>query len=190
MARIRSPYLLGSAFLVAALALFLVAFLGDDADAASEPAGFHRFGFAQGGGAVELSTGRWVGYFEAPAAVTAPTDVPAFRAFVRDPNGAQVNVRNYAGKPLDYDAGGKHGIAVLEFQASRSGRYVVQLQAPGTAPPGAALAIGRSLRDHRESASKRAQLVIGTVAALAGFAVLGWALRQRSRAPHVVSGAL
>lgn len=181
--------MLGAAFLVAAAALFLVALLGNGADPASRPAGFHRLGFASGHGVVDLGSGTWVGYFETPSETGAPGSVPPFRAVVRGPDGAQVNVENYAGKPLDYRADGKRGSAVLEFQAPQSGRYAVTLQAPGAALAGTDLAIGRRLGYSRSSSSEHAQLVIATLAALAGLAVLAWPWVQRVRQRRVVGGA-
>jgi hypothetical protein len=183
--RIRSAFLLGAVFLAMAAGAFLIALLSDDTDPASTVSGFHRLALSSGGGSVELGSGTWVGYFESRQGDSV---VPNFRAFVRDPQGAQVNVGNYSARPIHYAYRGEHGVAILQFHAAESGRYRIQLQFAGAATPGAGLALGRPLGES-SGTSQRPAIVIGVITAVVGAAVIGWGLILRSRRPHVVSGS-
>jgi hypothetical protein len=190
--RFSKTLLLGTVLLVTAAVSLIVGLVDSDDDPASAVPAFSRLAFDAGGGTVNLGTGGWVGYYEAPARTGSTVPVPNFRAFIRDPRGAQVNVGNYGdgsagARPLTYDYRGRRGVAVLRFDTTQAGRYRVQLQTAGGSATGADLAIGRDLA--APAAASHAPYVVGGIAAIAGIAVLAWGFVQRSRRPHVVSGA-
>jgi hypothetical protein len=153
-------------------------------------ADFQRITFAAGQRSVQLTSGRWVGYYESGARTTSHIAVPDFRPLIRDPSGAQVNIENYAGgrKPgPSYDKDGHRGTAVFQFQAPRSGSYDVRLQFAGALPPGADVAIGRDLAAPTSTPPSGILLVVAGGLGVAG-SVLLLVSRSRRRSPPVVSG--
>jgi hypothetical protein len=162
----------------------LLAFVIDDQGEADRVADFHRVAFAQPSGSVQLDAGTWVGYFEAPGRRDPALTVPNFRAFIRGPHGAQVNLAGYGAiARLRYYSAGRNGVALFRFEAPQSGPYRVLLRFPGELAPGTDLAIGRDLASPGSS-SRAVPFTVAAAAAVLGFAALGWGLRQRSRQPR------
>jgi len=187
--RLRAAFLAGAVLLAGSVATFVVALVTGSDDSAETISGFHRVSFAQDSGTVDLDTGSWVGYFEVPGRRDAVVTVPNFRAFIRGPQGEQVNLGGYGALArFRYYHAGKNGVALFRFQAPRSGGYRIQLQAPGDVEPGADLAIGRDLAG-AGSSSRAVPLTVGTATAVLGFGVLGWGFFERSRQRRVVSAA-
>jgi hypothetical protein len=181
--------LLGSVFRAAAAAALVLAFVGDDEDQADRIADFQRVTFAQPSRTVQLDSGSWVGYYEAPGHAGAVLTVPNYRAFIRGPRGAQVNLAGYGALVrFRYYQAGRNGVSLFRFEAPQPGPYRILLRFPGVLASGTDLAIGRDLAKPGSS-SRAVAFTVAAATAVLGFGALGWGLQRRSGQPHVVSGA-
>jgi hypothetical protein len=139
----RSWYLLATALVVGAVAWVAVELLLGYGSLRHEIDGFQR---AQIPGQTQLSfakPGGYVIYYEAPGASAEGAVVPSVVVnLVRGDGSGPVQLQLYHGQ-VTYDLSGHEGRAVATFQVDQPGGYL--LEATGTPPAPASLAVGRSI---------------------------------------------
>lgn len=133
-------WIAGAIFLVggiAALVWFVVVIVG----AINAPNDFARVR-VPGQMRVELGTGEWYLYHEAPGIQDSRGSFPAPNVVVTDPAGDKVLIRS-SGTSYNYETTDHEGESIGSFEARTAGVYTVEVS--GTAAPGRSVAVGRSL---------------------------------------------
>jgi hypothetical protein len=192
-----------------ALVLFAAAVAGTLVWAAAlSPYGLVRFSVPRADRTVTISrTGTYLVFEEDPDAARAALP-PPLEISVLDDRGRTVPVTmlvepGQAAAPFAYDVPPHEGRAIARFEASRAGRYLVQVEplAPGTFDPSQysddrpdALAVGRQLA-MSWLRTPLGLLLLGGVPFIAGVVVLVAARRRRAAArdrsePSRASGSL
>jgi hypothetical protein len=167
--------ILGWSFLGVAVALFIGGIVVVGTKSLGKVNGFQRVTFASGQGTVNLSTGKYVGYYEASDVSSSIDFVPRFQAAVRGPSGS-VNLQIYGNrsdgkiKKFTYDYNGHKGVAAFQFTAPQAGKYTIQLQRVDNLPAGADLAIGRDIAGGALAGG--VLIIIGIVVGIAGIVLL------------------
>ncbi len=119
---------------------------------------FQRVSVSAGSGTVNLSSGKYVAYYESSAVTRNVKQVPVVPVRLTSPSGARMVLDTLYGgkkvadatgkndiKQLDYHYDGYDGVAMYQFTITESGRYQVELAQPSDVPDDAKIAFGPSI---------------------------------------------
>jgi len=113
---------------------------------------FQRISVAQGHGTISVDrTGKWVGYYESDQVTSRISRLPDLQVAIAGPDGQRIDFDSY-GNPngnsvrrLTYDFGGHSGVAAIQFDATVTGTYTVQIRALEDLPEDSKLAFGKDI---------------------------------------------
>ena len=113
---------------------------------------FQRVSVAAGRGTVSVDrTGKWVGYYESSEVTSHIRRLPNLELAITGPDGERVHFSSYGSssdnsvRRLTYDFNGHSGVAAIEFDATTTGDYTVQLRADEELPADARVAFGKDI---------------------------------------------
>lgn len=149
----RTPRRLGWIFLVVGVALLVAGGIVAATTSLSKVNDFQRVSVATGSATINLNgTGKWIIYYETSQVSNSISELPGIRVVqLTDPSGQPVSARPYGNRSdgqvdkFTYDYNGHKGIAAIQFTAPTSGAYKIQVEAVGSLPADADVAIGRDI---------------------------------------------
>jgi hypothetical protein len=160
--------------------------------ALSRVPGFARVAVSAGSGSVQLTSGKYLAYFESGKVTRGTDQVPLVPVQLTAPSGATMVLDTlYGGKqvedangtndirPLDYHYQGHNGVALYQFTIMQAGRYRVQLSQPANVPDDAKMAFGASVG--RGKAIGTGLVALGVVLLIVAVALLCVGLIKRMR---------
>jgi hypothetical protein len=191
----RVPLRLGIVLLVVGLALVISGGVVGFSAGLGKVDHFTRVRLAQGQATVQLSSGSYVGYYEAPGFDTGGNVVPIVGLQLADAaTGTPVDVGFYGNRSdnkitkLTYDYHGHHGAALYQFRIATSGRYTATLtRRSADVAADSDLALGSSIANGLAVGGVLA--VIGLLALVAGIVLLIIGLVKRSRSRGELAGS-
>jgi len=151
----RTPIIIGWVLLGVGIILVVVGAVVAGIKGLGKVNDFERVSIAQGGGTINLDSGKYLAYYEASDVSDSIKSVPLPTVTLTSPSGRSITLNTlYGGNPksegtishkLTYEYDGHNGVAVYEFNLSEGGTYQVEIQNTLGTAPDAKMAFGTSI---------------------------------------------